>query len=311
MQFKIGTRGSKLALWQAEHIAELLHVHGHNTVIVPFETKGDKILDVSISKIGSKGVFTEELEEALLSGSIDIAVHSAKDMQSHLPENLEIIAFTQREKENDVVVSLNPNFILGKCPTGTKVGSSSSRRRAMLNRHFPHIQLVEMRGNLQTRFRKLEEGQAEAMLLAYAGVKRLGMEQYVVEELSTLTFVPPTGQGSIAIEIAKSMSAELKEALRTACNHDETEICLIAERAYLNRLQGGCSIPVFAHGTPNGRYINLHAGIIALDGQETLLQIDRALANKVDAVQLGISVADYILSKGGDRILNDIRASQS
>jgi hydroxymethylbilane synthase len=311
MHFRIGTRGSKLAVWQAEYIAGLLKEQMHSSEIVTFETKGDKQLEVSIVKIGSKGVFTEELEEALFQGTIDLAVHSAKDLQSELPPGLEIIAFSERERENDVVVSLDPNFKIGKCEAGTLVGSSSTRRRAMMHRHFPHVTPVEIRGNLQTRFRKLEEGQAVAMLLAYAGVKRLGMEKYIVEELSVLTFVPPAGQGSLALEISSNLNEDQKLALRSACNHRETEICLLAERAYLNRLQGGCSIPVFAHSTPNGRFINLHAGIIALDGQEAILQIDRALANEDDAKKLGITVAEYILAKGGDRILSDIRAFQN
>jgi hydroxymethylbilane synthase len=310
MHFRIGTRGSKLALWQAEYIAETLKSDGHSYEIVPFETKGDILLNISISKIGSKGVFTQELEEALRSGTIHLAVHSAKDLQSEMPDGLEIIAFTQREKENDVVVSLNPEFKIGKSAAGTKVGSSSTRRRAMLARHFPHVEMVEMRGNLQTRFLKLENGDAEAMLLAYAGVKRMGLEQYIVEELSLLTFVPPAGQGCIAVEIASSMPQDEKQAIRLACNHLETEICIKAERAYLRRMQGGCSIPIFAHSTPNGRFINLHAGIIALDGQETLLQIDRALANAHEAEKLGLKVAEYILNKGGERILSDIRATQ-
>src|SRR5690554_1954659 len=198
----IGTRRSKLALWQAYYVQDLLKKAGMDTNIVEIETKGDKILDVSIAKIGSKGVFTEELEEQLRNGDIDIAVHSAKDMQSELPAGFEIIAFTVREQINDVVVSRDKNLRLADSSRSITVGSSSVRRRAMLKAYYPHIKVVEMRGNLQTRIRKMDAGDCDAILLAYAGVHRMGYNDLIAEVLPEDQFIPPVGQGSVAIEVS-------------------------------------------------------------------------------------------------------------
>src|SRR5690554_4482100 len=173
-RIRIGTRGSKLALYQANHVAGLLKLKGLDTEIVPIETLGDKILDVSISKIGSKGVFTEEIEEQLRAGHIDIGVHSAKDMPSELPDGFELVAFTERELVNDVLVSLDKNITLDTNPL--VVGTSSNRRLATLKRFYPHVKTVAMRGNLQTRVAKMEAGQCQALLLAYAGVHRMGYD---------------------------------------------------------------------------------------------------------------------------------------
>lgn len=311
MHFKIGTRSSALAVWQAQYIADQLVAGGHSIELVLFETQGDKKLEVAIAKIGSKGVFTQELEDSLLKREIDIAVHSAKDLTSELPEGLELIAFSEREEVCDVVVSYNPDFQLGTCPTGTVVGSSSTRRRAMLQRHYSQLVLTEIRGNLQTRFRKLKEGAAEAMILAYAGVKRMGYDDLVVTKLPLTTFIPPAGQGAIAIEIASHLDTDRKAALRELCNDNSTELCVLAERAYLAKLQGGCSIPVFAHAYQSGRYIFLKAGITSLDGREVLISQEQALANFDASIELGKTVGQQIINKGGDQILKAIRQAQS
>jgi hydroxymethylbilane synthase len=247
MRFVIGTRGSKLALWQAEHVSALLQAKGAETEIKIIDTKGDQILNQSLSEIGSKGLFTEELEQELKAGLIDLAVHSAKDMPSVIPKELELIAFSEREKVNDVVLSLNKALTLKMAVAqDLKIGTSSTRRRATLNHYYPGVHLVDMRGNLQTRLRKMEEGQCDAMILAYAGVHRMDMSQYIVEELNTEMFTPAVGQGALAIETAVSLSADKKAFLKAILNDVHTEYCLLAERSFLKTMEGGCSVPVFA-----------------------------------------------------------------
>ena len=222
--FRIGTRGSKLALWQAEHVADLIKPSGYSTEIIPIETRGDKILNVSIAKIGSKGVFTEEIEEKLLDGSIDIAVHSAKDLSSELNDELELVAFTERELANDVLISTHKNISLKN--SAIKVGTSSTRRVAFLRHFYPAIAPVNIRGNLQTRLGKLQQGECDALLLAYAGVHRMGYDDLIVEKIETSYFVPSVGQGSIAVECHKKLNFGKKEILERWVDHPETEACI-------------------------------------------------------------------------------------
>ncbi|WP_337043035.1 hydroxymethylbilane synthase [Emticicia sp. 17c] len=309
MKIKIGTRGSKLALWQAYYVEEKLKAKGIETAIVIIETKGDKILDRSLSKIGSKGVFTEELEDQLRSGAIDIAVHSAKDLQSELAADLEIIAFTEREQTDDVLLSYNKGLSLQSGQTFV-VGTSSTRRVAMLRHYYPHIKIVDMRGNLQTRLRKLEENQCDALLLAYAGVHRMHYNDLIVEHLPSAEFVSPVGQGCVAIEAAKSLSEEKKLMIRILINDAQTEKCLLAERAYLKKLQGGCSIPSFGRATleenPNGGlHLKMTAGLISLDGQKLIKVIEEDAIDDPEA--LGVKIAENVLANGGTEILKGIR----
>src|SRR6476620_10103007 len=215
---RIGTRGSKLALWQAYHVEEMLQAAGLQTEIVIITTKGDKILDRSLAKIGSKGVFTEELEDSLRDGSIDLAVHSAKDVQSVLSDDLELLAFMERENPADVVLSFDPEFSLDR--ENIVVGTSSTRRKALLKRFYPHAKTVEARGNLQTRLQKLEEKQFDGMLLAYAGVHRMDYLKWVTQTLSLDKFIPAVGQGSVAIESAKNLEPARKEKLKSVLNHE-------------------------------------------------------------------------------------------
>ena len=303
---KIGTRASKLALWQAFHIESLLNAGGYATEIIKIDTKGDKILDVSISKIGSKGVFTEEIEEQLAAGNIDIAVHSAKDMQSELPKGFELIAFTEREEVNDVVVSIKKDLSTKDPKKEWTLGTSSTRRIALLKHHHPHIKTVPIRGNLQTRIAKMKEGQCDGLLLAYAGVKRMGYEDMISEKLSFDTFIPAVGQGSIAIEASKKLDIRLKLAIRKLVNHPETEVILLAERAYLKELQGGCSIPVFALAKmKESLQLSITGGIISLDGKQILKE--NVTGEAVEAEKIGNKLAQIILDAGGDKILAEIR----
>lgn len=306
MKVRIGSRGSKLALWQAEYVAEQLRLGGMEPEIVIIDTKGDKILDRSLSKIGSKGVFTEELEEQLRTGEIDIAQHSAKDLQSSLADDLEIIAFTPREAVNDVLVSFNPELSLESGETFV-VGTSSTRRVATLKRHYPHIQVVDMRGNLQTRLEKLKSGVCDALILAYAGVHRMGYEEYIAEHLSTESFTPAVGQGSVAIECATSLDTDKKARIRELLNDPVTESCIRAERIFLATLQGGCSIPVFGLASHfNGR-ISLTAGIVSLDGQKELRRTE--ISDTAQANVMAQKLADKIASQGGNEMVREIRAN--
>ena len=300
---RIGTRGSKLALWQARHVADLIKPSGFRTEIVPIETRGDKNLEVTIAKIGGKGVFTEEIEEKLLEGTIDIAVHSAKDLASMIPDELEILAFTERELVNDVVISTKKNFILqnGKITLGT----SSTRRVAFVKHFYPQANTVSIRGNLQTRLSKLESGHCDALILAFAGVHRMGYDHLITERIETSYFVPPVGQGSIAVECHKKLGFEKKEIIQRWVNHIETEDCIRAERAFLKTLEGGCSIPSFGYAWMEGDLITLKAGIISLDGQEVIkIKSSSPVEN---GKELGKKIANEVLAKGGDRILKDIR----
>ncbi len=304
---KIGTRGSKLALWQAEHVATKLQQAGYNTEIVVITTKGDQILDRSLSKIGSKGIFTEELEEALRTGQIQLAQHSAKDLQSELAEDLELIAFMEREKENDVVISFDPTFSLEE--KGKRIGTSSVRRTAFFKKYYPEIQVVDMRGNLQTRLEKLRNGQADALALAFAGVHRMGYEHLIVKHLSVAEFVPPVGQGSVAIEICTQLPDVLKSGIRKVLNHAETEACLLAERAFLKTLQGGCSIPAFCFAHLEQEEMLIKGGIVALDGQLEISSVNRG--DRKNPQILGQELANEVLEKGGGELLAAIRTQQA
>ncbi|MBT9391861.1 hydroxymethylbilane synthase [Hymenobacter sp. NST-14] len=303
---RIGTRGSKLALWQAHHVADLLTAAGLTPEIVIITTKGDVVLDRSLDKIGSKGVFTEELEESLRTGHIDVAVHSAKDVQSTIPADLELLAFMEREQVNDVVVSFDADLDLQR--PDLVLGTSSTRRKAMLRRFLPHATTAEARGNLQTRLRKLEEGQYHALVLAYAGVHRMEYDGLIRHVLPETQYVPATGQGSVAIECARNLEPGLKAELHRLLDHGPTHVCLRAERAYLRAMEGGCSIPSFALATlsPDGQTVQLHAGLISLNGQQLLEETRVAAAEQ--AAALGAEVAESILARGGQQILDDIRA---
>ena len=301
---RIGTRASKLALWQAEHVAELIRASGCRTEIVPMETKGDKILDVSIAKIGSKGVFTEEIEEKLLDGSIDIAVHSAKDLASDLHEDLELLAFTEREQVNDVVVSYDKNIELA-AGKPLRIGTSSTRRVAFLKHFYPNTQAVSIRGNLQTRLAKLKAGECDALVLAYAGVHRMGYDELIVEKIATSYFVPAVGQGSIAIECHKKLGFEKKDIIARWVNHIATEDCIRAERAFLKTLHGGCSIPAFGYAHMEENLIILKGGIISLDGSQVVKVKKSGSAD--DFRELGEAVGEEVLRTGGREILQSIR----
>ncbi|MCF8055039.1 MAG: hydroxymethylbilane synthase [Desulfocapsa sp.] len=304
----IGSRKSKLAMWQTDTVAGMLERQGMTTQINPMETKGDKILDVSIAKIGSKGVFTEELEEQLANGKTDIAVHSAKDMQSILPPGFELIAYTVREKPNDALLSKNKSIDLSDSSKKIRIGTSSVRRIALLKHFYPHVETVEVRGNLQTRIQKMENGDCDALMLAYAGVKRMEYEEMIVKIFSEEEFIPPVGQGCIAIEVAETLSSEKRKKVRECLNNPDSESCLLAERAYLRTMEGGCSIPAFGLAILEGNDIILRGGLASLDGKTVLIGTEKGPREEAEAI--GERLGHYILEKGGKEILADIRRAQ-
>ena len=295
-------------MWQTYYVQDRLNKKGIDTEIFTMETKGDKILDTSIAKIGSKGVFTEELEEQLANGDIDIAVHSAKDMPSLLPAGFELIAFTDREQSEDVLVSHNPDLSLDDTSTKVIIGTSSVRRRALLKLHYPHVQTVDIRGNLQTRIKKMKDGLCDGIMLAYAGVHRMNLESMIVQSFPVDTFVPPVGQGCIAIEAATTLPEEKKKSIRSCLNNPDSEACLLAERAFLRRLEGGCSIPAFGLATLDGDTITLSAGLVSLDGQKNI-RSERS-GSRSEAEAIGEEMGDYILNSGGRELLAEIRNQQ-
>lgn len=301
MKIRIGTRGSRLALWQAHWVAQQLTDNGFTTEIVIISTKGDQILEVSMSKIGSKGVFTQELEDELLAGNIDLAVHSAKDLPSELPEEFELLAFSQREYPGDVLVA-NKAVDLDK---PTVIGTSSTRRVALIKHYHPAVEVVPIRGNVPTRIQKMQYGTCDGLLLAYAGVHRLDFDHLIRKKLSLDQFVPAVGQGSIAIEVSSNLEAPTKEGIRRSINHDESESCILAERGFLKVLQGGCSIPAFGLCKKEDRRLSIVGGIISLDGSKMIKETFED--QKENAELLGETLARSILSNGGAELLEEIK----
>ncbi|MBN1141832.1 MAG: hydroxymethylbilane synthase, partial [Deltaproteobacteria bacterium] len=258
-----------------------------------------------IGKIGDKGVFTGELEDRLRTGEIQLAVHSAKDLPSALSETFEICAFAEREAAHDVLLGCRRGFDLDNPRLPLRAGSSSVRRTAFLRRLFPHLQAVPVRGNLQTRIAKLKGGLCDVLMLAGAGVRRLGYEHLVVREFSTALIPPPAGQGAIAVEVSRQLPAERRRRIREAVNHPGTERAVLAERAFLATLQGGCSIPAFAHAVLAGGRLVLDAGVISPCGER--LVRERGEGDAGDPLRLGAMVGERVLERGGAEILREIR----
>lgn len=302
----LATRSSPLALWQANEVSRILEAAGFRTELKAIETIGDKKLNVTLSKIGDKGVFTKELEQMLIDGEAHLAVHSAKDMPSSLPDNLEIIAFTEREVPCDVLVSHHPTFSLQNRPV--VIGTSSTRRIATLKRYYPDVQTVPVRGNLQTRIRKMEEGQCDALLLAYAGVHRMGFTDLIRQQLDTSVFTPAVGQGSLAIEASTELPGDLTSRIRSCLEHIPTAICLEAERSFLRTMEGGCSVPVFGFARLENNQLIISGGIISLDGSEEVRkEISFPVPDLASARQVGIELANQVLFSNGNSILQKIK----
>ena len=295
----IGTRGSELALWQSEYVARCLRelFPDLNVRQKLISTKGDKILDAPLAKIGGKGLFTKELEEAMLAGEIDLAVHSLKDVPTELPPGLGIVAVTKRELPWDALVSRTGQK-LSELPTGAVVGTSSLRRQAQLLHHRPDLHIVNLRGNVNTRLKKLADGEYDAIVLAAAGLKRLGQEDSVTEMLPPAVILPAVGQGALAVEAR--LGDELNDKL-TMLNNAPTVAAVTLERAFLAFVEGGCQVPVGVYAETAKGQITAEAVIATVDGKKLIRQ--KISGNVTDAKHLGERLAQNMLTDGGREIL--------
>ncbi|MDT7910630.1 MAG: hydroxymethylbilane synthase [Thermocrinis sp.] len=296
---RLGTRKSKLALWQANFVKERLEALGCKVELVPITTTGDKILDAPLAKIGGKGLFVKEIENALLAGEIDLAVHSLKDVPMIIPEGLTLSAITEREEPYDVLISRNGKK-LEELPSGAVVGTSSLRRQVQIKRRRRDLKVEILRGNVDTRLRKLKEGLYDAIVLAYAGVKRMGLSGEISQVLED--FIPAVGQGSLAIETR----AEDERVINfvKVLNHRESWLRAVCERAFLRELQGGCQVPIGAYAWIEGDRIKIKGFISDLEGERFLEGYEEG--GLQEAEEVGKRLAQRLLREGGEEILKEI-----
>ena len=303
-ELRIATRGSPLALWQAEHVAERLEaLHPALKVeLVVMKTSGDKILDTPLAKIGGKGLFVKELENGLLDGRADLAVHSMKDVPVDFPPGLELAVIMDREDPRDAFVS-NKYDSLAALPAGARVGSSSLRRQTQIREAFPELEVDWLRGNVNTRLGKLDAGEFDAIILAVSGLQRLGMHDRIAAALEPEVCLPAIGQGALGIEI-RSDDSELREMLEPLADA-ETTTRLVAERAMNATLNGGCQVPIAGYAVLEGDDLYLRGLVGEPDGSHTLRAEVRGPG--ADAHALGVQLAEQLLSMGADRILERLR----
>jgi hydroxymethylbilane synthase len=300
----IGSRGSQLALWQARWIQARLENFGAECRIEIIHTTGDKITDVALSKVGTKGLFTKEIEEALLSGAIDLAVHSLKDMPTDLPAGLTLSAIPEREDPRDAMVGAR----LSDLAQHARVGTSSLRRAAQLLAIRPDLEIENIRGNLDTRLRKLDEGRYDAIVLASAGLRRLGWENRISELLEPEVMCPAVGQGALAVETREDGGPAY--VLSKRLDHTETRIAVTAERAVLASLGGGCQVPIGAHATvDNGRMVHIRAVVVSPDGSQVIRKEARGLVT--DAAAIGRVLGEQLLAEGGKQILETVYGAEA
>jgi len=297
----IGSRGSQLALWQAHWIQARLEKLGQESRIEIIKTTGDKITDVALSQVGSKGLFTKEIEEALLAGAIDLAVHSLKDMPTELPAGLTLAAIPEREDPRDALVGRSLATLALLAP-GARVGTGSLRRSAQLRALRPDLQIEDIRGNVDTRLRKLDEGRYDAIVLASAGLRRLGWENRITELFDPCIMCPAVGQGALAVETRDDGGAAFQIAKRL--EHAETRAAVTAERAVLASLGGGCQAPMGAHGTVRNEALHIDALIVSPDGRQLIRQETRGHVS--EAVALGHALGAQLLAAGGKQILDAV-----
>lgn len=302
---RIATRQSPLALWQANFVkAELEKYHPNLTVeLVTMVTKGDVILETPLAKIGGKGLFVKELELALLEERADIAVHSMKDVPMSFPEGLGLAVICEREDPRDAFVS-NHYASLAELPEGAIVGTSSLRRQCQLMAAYPHLTVKSLRGNVGTRLSKLDNGEYDAIILASAGLIRLGMPERIKSFISVEDSLPAAGQGAVGIETRVNDTRVLNYLAKL--NHNPTACCVMAERAMNTRLQGGCQVPIGGFATLNGEELELNALVGSLDGSTIIRASGKA--HQRDAEQLGIRIAEQLLAQGADKILAEVYA---
>lgn len=305
-RLRIGTRGSSLALWQANHIADALaNLHGVETELVRIRTSGDRLQSASVAQVneaigaeGGKGIFIKEIEDALLSGAVDLAVHSMKDVPTETPVGLAFAAITRREDPRDCLIS-RAKLALEKLPPGARIGTSSLRRQAQLRHHRPDLEVLDLRGNVDTRIRKLESGEFEAIVLAMAGVSRLGAKEKVTQIFDEDLMLPAVGQGALGIETRAN--DEQTSRLVAALDDDETRACVTAERALLRELQGGCQVPLGAWGRIRGGELHLEAAVFSPSGSEYVRLDEGGSPGEAEAV--GVRLAQSMIEAEADRIL--------
>jgi hydroxymethylbilane synthase len=303
MIFKIGTRGSKLALAQSEWVKEKIEQR-HTDVrveLVMIKTTGDKILDSPLSKIGGKGLFVKEIEEALLNKHIHMAVHSMKDVPAELPDELMLCAFPEREDPRDAFISLKDQSI-ENLPKGSSLGTSSLRRAAQLLHIRPDLDIISLRGNVDTRLRKLESENVRAIILATAGLRRLGLTDRITSVIPSEQVLPAIGQGALGLEVRHSDHDTI--SLLEFLNHKPTEITVRAERAFLKELEGGCQVPIAAFALLNSNKVHLRGMVAELDGSRIIR--DEISGNMDQAEEMGINLAKRLLDAGAGDILSSI-----
>jgi len=299
----IATRGSRLALWQAEWVRSALceRFPGMSVQLAIIKTQGDRILGVPLAEVGGKGLFVKEIEEALQDGRADIAVHSMKDMPAEIPAGLAVGAVPERGIPTDVFISRDGRSLLG-APSGAVVGTGSLRRAAQLKNLRPDLHILPIRGNVETRIRKLETHQLAAVVLAAAGVTRLGLEDRITEHLPADLMLPAVGQGALCIEIREDDARTA--AMVATLDHPATHHAITGERAFLKRLQGGCHVPIAGYGCVAGEQVTLTGLVASIDGK-TLIR-HSLLGSVTSAEKIGTELAEVLLSRGADAILKDI-----
>jgi hydroxymethylbilane synthase len=295
-RIRIGTRGSALARWQAEHVRDRLSALGHEVSLQVITTAGDRLLDRRLESVGGKGAFLKEIEEALEAGEVDLAVHSLKDVPTALADGLELCAMLERADPRDGLVSAGAG--LDELPAGARVGTTSLRRQAQLRAARPDLELADLRGNVDTRIRRLREGSFDAILLAMAGLARLGRAEEVTQPLDPRRFVPAPGQGVIALE-CRAGDDPVREAAKPL-DHAPTARQAAAERAFLAALGGGCNVPLAAHAFEDGPGLELVGLVARVDGSEVL----RAERRGTDPAELGAGLAEELLERGAGPLLS-------
>lgn len=304
-KFTIGTRGSDLARWQTDFVKSVLTGKFPETEfdVRIITTKGDAILDTALSKIGDKGLFTKEIEHALLNSEIDFAVHSLKDLPTVQPDGLRIAAVSARETPNDVFISTKYDS-LEDLPRGARIATGSLRRRSQLLAFRPDLEIVEIRGNVPTRIERFKSAGLDGLILAYAGVHRLGLDSHISQIIPTEILLPAVGQGVMAIETRADDAESL--AATAVFNDRESEVCITAERAFLRNLEGGCQIPIGANAVVSGNNVTLSGFVGSLDGTKV---IRREMASAVDeAESLGVRLAEICVESGARAILDEARS---
>ncbi len=302
MKLRAGTRGSALALQQAGYVASLIESE-HPSIrveLVIIKTTGDKLLDAPLATIGGKGLFTKEIEEALLDKRVDIAVHSMKDLPTELPTGLTVGAILQREDPRDVFVS-GDDRRLEDLASGEKVGTSSLRRKAFLLNRFQHLAIVSIRGNLDTRLRKIQSEGLAGIMIASAGMKRLGFEGRITTHMEPEFMIPAIGQGALGVEIRENDSDV--QSIVSRMNHEETALCVRIERAFLRRMGGGCQVPLAAFARTDGDAMTVYAAVVHPDGTPMLRE---TYAGPKGTPTIGAQIADILISRGADAIMRSV-----